>query len=275
MQLHKTMRLAGVTLSAAALALLTAEGTAAAHEQASSPDLPGQVTSVASGDFVLQKYDGSTETVDTTDATTYAEPGSSVAPPGVYDGENVAVTLDPTVSSPTATTVVVFPERVDGRVTDVAGSTVTLTNRRGAHTVIVSPGTKYYQKGATPTGVSDGEAVAVFGLPDAGTPGELDAQVVAIFRPPAQSQSQPQPPAPQATQLQPQPPTAAATQWPRGAAPGTPPAAPHTPPNGSWPIPSGATAPHGPQGAPGAAGAPGPRGGFGGPGSGGPGFGHR
>ena len=45
MQLHKTMRLAGVTLSAAALALLTAEGTAAAHEQASSPDLRG------TGDF--------------------------------------------------------------------------------------------------------------------------------------------------------------------------------------------------------------------------------
>src|ERR1700684_1295271 len=109
MQLHKTMRTTGVSLSAAALALLTAEGTAAAHEGTSSPDLRGRVTSVASGDFVLQKYDGSTETVDTTDATTYAEPGSSIAPPGVYDGENVAVALDPTASSPPGPHVVVFP----------------------------------------------------------------------------------------------------------------------------------------------------------------------
>src|SRR5580700_3138393 len=183
MQLHKTMRRARVSLSAVALALLTAEGPAAAHERTSSPGLRGRVTSVASGDVVLQKYDGTTETVDTTDATTYSEPGSSIAPPGVYDGENVAVTLDPTASSPTATNVVVFPETVGGRVTNVAGSTVTLTNRRGTVTVIVSPSTKYYQKGATPSAVSDGEVVNVFGLPDPGTPGKLDAQVVAIFGP--------------------------------------------------------------------------------------------
>ncbi len=277
MQLHKTMRLAGVTLSAAALALLTAEGTAAAHEGTSSPDLRGRVTSVASGDFVLQKYDRSTETVDTTDATTYAEPGSSIAPPGVYDGENVAVTLDPTTSNPTATNVVVFPERVDGRVTNVAGSTVTLTNKRGADTVILSPSTKYYQKGRTPTGVSNGEGVTVFGLPDPGTPGGLDAQVVAIFSPPVQPQ--PRPPAPQSTQPQPpvpqpqpQPTTAAVTQWPRGAAPATQSAAP---PTGGWPSPSGPSGPRGPQGGPGATGAPGPHSGFGGQGFGEPGFGHR
>jgi hypothetical protein len=270
MQLHKTMRLAGVTLSAAALALLTAEGTAAAHEGTSSPDLRGRVTSVASGDFVLQNYDGSTKTVDTTEATTYAEPGSSIAPPGVYDGENVAVTLDPTASNPTATSVIVFPERVDGSVTNVAGSTVTLSNKRGADTVIVSPGTKYYQKGATPTGVSNGEGVTVFGLPDPGTPGELDAQVVAICSPPAQ----PQPPAPQVTQ--PQPTTGAVSQWPNASAPAAQPAAPHSPPTGGWSAPNGPSAPHGPQGGPGPAGAPGPRdGGFGGQGFGGPGFGHR
>ena len=82
MQLHKTMRTAGVSLSAVALALLTAEGPAAAHERTSVPDLRGRVTSVASRDFVLQKCDGTTETVDTTDATTYSEPGSSIAAPG-------------------------------------------------------------------------------------------------------------------------------------------------------------------------------------------------
>jgi len=183
MQLHKTMRVAGVSLSAAALALLTAEGSAAAYEGTSSPDLRGRVTSVASGDFVLQKHDGPTETVDTTPGTTYSEPGSSVAPAGVLDGESVAVTMDPTGSSPTATAVVVFPERVSGRVANVSGSTVTVTNRRETDTVLVSPSTKYYEKGTTPTGVSQGELVSAFGLPDSSTQGELDAQVVAIFGP--------------------------------------------------------------------------------------------
>ena len=203
MQLHKTMRVAGVSLSAAALALLTAEGPAAPHEGSSSPDLRGRVTSVASGDFVLQKYDGSTETVDTTGSTTYAEPGSSTALPGVLNGENVAVTLDPSTSSPTATNVVVFPKRVSGRVTNVSGSTVTLSNRKGDDTVLVSPSTKYFERGTTPTGVSQGELVSAFGLPDSTSPGELDAQVVAIFGP-QPPQPQPQTPAP-VTPSQPQP----------------------------------------------------------------------
>jgi hypothetical protein len=65
---------------------------------------------MASGEVVLQKHDGTTETVDTTDATSDSEPGSSIAPPGVYDGENVSVTLDPTASTPTATNVVCSPK---------------------------------------------------------------------------------------------------------------------------------------------------------------------
>jgi hypothetical protein len=80
-----------------------------------------------------RKYDGTTETVDTS-GTTYSEPETSVVPPGLEDGENVAVNLDSTASSATATDVIVFPERVNGRVRNVAGATVTLTNRHGTHT---------------------------------------------------------------------------------------------------------------------------------------------
>lgn len=277
MQLHKTMRLAGVSLSAAALALLSAEGPAAAHERMATPDLRGRVTSVASGDFVLQKHDGTSETVDTSSATTYSEPGSSNAPSGVSDGENVAITLDPSAPSPTATNVAVFPERVGGRVTMVVGSTVTLSSARGTETVIVSPSTKYAQKGASPTGVTDGELVSVFGLPDAGTPGALDAQVVAIFSPatPPQQQSpqpqqpqtqQPQPQQPQTQQPQPQQPATADAAI--GGHDGTPAAQPaptpapaHNPvPGGNWSAPSGLALPHVPTGSPGAAGAPGPLG---------------
>jgi hypothetical protein len=266
MQMHKTMRLAGVSLSAAALALLIAETPVVAHERTSAADLRGRVTSVASGDFVLQKNDGTTETVDTTDATIYSEPGSSIAPPGVYDGENVAVTLDPAALSPTATNVVVFPEKLGGRVTNVAGSTVTLTNKRGTDTVIVSPSTKYSQRGASPTGVGNGEVVTVYGLPDAGTPGVLDAQVVAIFSP-ATPQSQ----TPSTT--------AAVTPGGRGGAPQVQPAAPqaatHSAPNGEWSTPNGPAVPHTPAGNPGSAGTSGPLGGHSPGGFGGQGVGHR
>jgi hypothetical protein len=257
MQLQ-TLRVAGVSLSAAALALLAAEGPAAAHERTGAPDLRGRITSVTSADFVLQKYDGTTETVDTMSGTTYSEPGTSVAPAGVQDGENVAVTLDPSTSTPSATNVTVFPETVSGRVSRVSGSTVTLTTRRGTETVLVSPDTKYYEKGATPTDVSPGERVTAFGLPDPSTVGALDAQIVAIFNAPPQPEPQPQPqtdavnPGPQVgPPAQPAPPQGA-TQGPGGW-------------NGS--APHAPTAPHGSWGGPG----PG-----GGPGSGSPSFGgHR
>jgi hypothetical protein len=263
MQLNKTMRTTGISLSVAALVLLAAEGPAAAHEGTSSPDLRGRVTSVASGDFVIQKYDGTTETVDTTSGTTYGEPGTSVTLPGVQDSENVAITLDPSASSPTATNVVVFPERVSGRVSNVAGSTVTLRNRRGTDTVLVSPNTKYYEKGTSPTGVSDGQLVTAFGLPDATTPGdELDAQVVAIFGPAPQPAPQPVPtPAPATT-----PTTTAVTPGPQPGGPQVQPTAPQTPSapsTTSWnrSTPGGASFPHGLPGGPGNSGGPGFRGG--------------
>jgi Domain of unknown function (DUF5666) len=271
MQLHKTMRLAGVSLSAAALALITAEGPAAAHEGTSSPDLRGRVTSVASGDFVIQKYDGTTETLDTTSGTTYSEPGSSLALPGVVNGENVAVSLDPSASSPTATKVVVLPERVSGRVTNIAGSTITLSNRRGTDIVLVSSDTKYYEKGTTPTGVSDGEQVTAFGLPDTTTPGALDAQIVAIFN----SATPPQPhPTPQPA---PTPTTTAVTSGPQSGGPQAQPAEPPAPATGAvgWHGSAPAATPlaHGTPGGPGNQGGPGWRGGnagrFGGQGFGG------
>ncbi len=276
MQLHKTMRIAGVSLSAAALALLTAEGPAAAHERTTSQDLRGRVTSVASRDFVLQKYDGTTATVATTDATTYSEAGSSISMPAVYEGENVAVALDSTASSPTATNVVVFAEELGGRVATVAGPTVMLTDKRGTDTVIVSPSTRYYQKGADPTGVSDGEMVTVFGLPDAGTTGELDAQVLAIFNP--ATPPQPQIRLPQREPQQPNPPTTTAVTPgghvgnPQGqlAVPRTP---AHSPGIGGWSSQNG-LAVHAPTGSPGFAGTSGPQDAHSPNGFDGPSFGH-
>ena len=172
-----------------------------------------------------------------------------------------------------------FPEKVSGRVTNVAGSTITLNQRRGTSTVLVSSDTKYYEKGTTPTGVSDGQHVVASGLPDTTTPGALDAQVVAIFSPAAQPQQRPAPqpaPVPTTTEVTP------------GSQPGGPlvhPATPQTPgaPSAtSWnhSAPSGTPSNHGSSGEPPNSGGPGSRGGSSGGsgesgGSGGQGFGQR
>ncbi len=145
--------------------------------------------------------------------------------------------------------------------------------------MLVSPSTKYFEKGATPTGVSVGQVVTAFGLPDPSTPGELDAQVVAIFTQATPPQPLPQPQTHPHPQPQPQPQTAAVMQWPRVGNPEAHPAAPLAPKpgavGGDWSTPSGPSAAHGPSGGPGTPGAAGPRGGGGPGGFGGQGFGHR
>ena len=181
----------------------------------------------------------------------------------------MAVTLDPTAQSPTATNVVVFPERVGGRVTNVAGSTVTLTNTRGTDTVLVSPSTKYYEKGASPTGVSNGEVVTVFGLPHAGTPGELDAAGRRHLQPGASPS--PSPAAAAARRA------AASVRLGAVGTPGSSRPSPNADPRrpGGLVGPGRACGPHVPTGSAGTAGTPGPLSGHSPGGFGVQGFGHR
>jgi hypothetical protein len=196
MQLNRTMRIAGITVSGAALGLLPAAGVASAHDaDSSNPSLHGRVESVGSGEFVVKTFHGGTVTVDTTGTTAYSELGNSAPLPGVVDGEWVAISLDPLAQAPTATSVTVFPESVGGKVTGVSGSNVTLASRQGARTVLLTPSTTFVQKDAAPTGVSVGELVVAAGLPDPSTPTTLDAQRVFIVTP----HTAPNPPQPQPT----------------------------------------------------------------------------
>ena len=130
MQLNRTTRIAGITVSGAALGLLPAAGVAAAHDAGSSgAGLHGRVVSVGMGDFVLDTFHGGTTTVDTIGSTAYSELGSSTPLPGVVDGEWVSVGLDPSAQSPTAMSVTVFPQSVGGKVTN-PGSSVMLPRGR-------------------------------------------------------------------------------------------------------------------------------------------------
>jgi hypothetical protein len=183
--LKKQTRRAGVTLTAATLALMAAEGVASATLVApttSPPDVvEGTVSSVATDAFTLTSDGGNVEAIATMPSTTYDETGSSVPLTGVADGEHVAVVLDPTEAAPTATKVTVLLDRLSGRVVDISGSTIRLAHRGGLRAFEVTPSTHYSEAGTAENGVTDGEYVTAFGTDNSSAaPSELVAKYVDI-----------------------------------------------------------------------------------------------
>jgi hypothetical protein len=143
------------------------------------------VTSVGTSSFTLATHKGASETIDTTPTTTYREQGTPVAPKGLAGGENVAVQLDPSDSTPTADSVTIVLDHVGGKVSAVTSSTITLSGPRGTtREVAVSPSTVYYDGSSTVSGVSVGEYATAYGTPDGTTPSEIDAQYVDVDKAP-------------------------------------------------------------------------------------------
>jgi hypothetical protein len=254
MQLNRTLRIAGFTASGVALGLLPSVGAVGAHEDPTGgPGLQGRVVSVGSGEFVVESGPGDTQTIDTTASTTYTEVGNSTPLPGVLNGEWVARNLDPSSASPSATSVIVFPESAGGTVTGASGSTIMLASRWGPRTIVVGPGTSYTEKGVTSIDVSDGEFVVASGLPDQSTPGAIDAQNVSIVSPstpvPFTAIPSGERPCPPQAQVQPtaQPDVTADTTAPSGVVSHQPEAAPSGPPPTSFPSSNGWTSTPGPR----------------------------
>lgn len=175
---RRNARRIGATLSATTLALLAAQGPASAH--AKSDVVEGTVSSVTEGLLKVATADGTTDSIVTTPATTYAESGSTTALSGVTDGERVAVRLDPSSATLTATKVTVLLNRLSGRVVGVNGSTIRLAERHGQRAFVVSPATRYVEGGTAVTGVTNGEFVTAFGMPAAPAPAEMVASYVDI-----------------------------------------------------------------------------------------------
>lgn len=199
----KNVRNVGITLSAASLGLLAAEGTAGAHESDSAPDqVAGTVTSVATDSITVQAPDGTSQTVETTPSTTYRETGTSTVPT-VVKGDHVDVKLDPADATPTATAITVLLDRVSGRVVSVDGSTVRLAERHGSRDFLTTASTTYNEVPSTstsstsaPTGLASGEYVTAFGLRSSATPSEIVAQFVDIVSPKIPTPPRPVPPQP-------------------------------------------------------------------------------
>jgi hypothetical protein len=181
-QLKRTLRFTGISLAMAGAGVVGAAGAASAHDDgASGPALWGTVTAVGTGSFTITTHPGTTEIIDTTATTTYAEPGTTVAPAAVVEGQDVVVRLDPADATPTAVEVTVLLDRVSGKVTDVTATSITLSGARGTTPdVVISPSTTYYEGKTPATAVTDGEFVTAFGTWDTTTPTELDALFVDI-----------------------------------------------------------------------------------------------
>lgn len=179
--LKRTLRNTGISLTVVGVGVVGAAGAASAHGDGAQV-VRGTVTGLGSGTFTITTHRGTTETIDTTPTTTYAETGTLVAPTGVLQGQDVAVRLDPADATPTAVEVTIILDRVSGKVTGVTSTSITLAGPWGTtrDVAISSPGTTYYDGKTTATGVTVGEFVIAFGTWDTTTPSELDALFVDI-----------------------------------------------------------------------------------------------
>lgn len=178
----QTLRNTGLSLTVAAVGIVAAESAASAHDGGNPSDwVVGSVTGLGTDSFTITTHGGSTETIDTTPTTAYAETGTTVPPTTVATGEEVLVALDPSDTTPTAVKITVLLDRLSGKVTDVTANSITLSGPRdSSRDVVISSSTLYYDGSSTATGVTDGEFVTAFGTWDATTPTELDAQFVDI-----------------------------------------------------------------------------------------------
>jgi uncharacterized membrane protein YgcG len=181
----RTLMNAGVSLTVVGAGALVAEGAASAHDAVEHDGVAhhvvrGVVTAVGTDSFTISNHQG-TETIDTTTTTTFAEPGTPVAPTTVAIGQTVAASLDPTATTPTAVRVTVLLNRLSGKVINVTGSSITLSGPRSTtRQAIISPSTMVFSGKTAATNVTVGEFVTVFGTRDATTPNELDALSIDI-----------------------------------------------------------------------------------------------
>ena len=181
-QWKRTLRNTGISLTVVGMGVVAAAGAASAHGDGPVVwGVRGTVTGVGTGSFTITTHQGTTETIDTTTTTTYAETGTLVAPTAVAQGQDVAVRLDPADTTPTAVEITVILDRVSGKVTGVTDSSITLSGpRHTTRDVVISSGTTYYDGTTTAAGVTAGEFVIAFGTSDTTTPSELDAVFVDI-----------------------------------------------------------------------------------------------
>jgi hypothetical protein len=131
------------------------------------------VTSLSGTTINAKLRGGAAISIATTSATTFREAGSTVALAAVQPREHILVrgTFDRATHSVQAKQVVIVAPSMTGVVTNVAGSTITLTGRNAVqHTISIGTSTKIEQAGqtATPQAIAVGSVVTAQGTRGAG-----------------------------------------------------------------------------------------------------------
>jgi hypothetical protein len=150
------------------------------------PQTAGAVTAIGGDTITIARRDGTSETIQTTDATTYHR--------GNADGSRADVTVGSTIVATgergsdgrlTATSVTVLPARVVGTVTSVAGDTISVTRPDGTTlTVHVSTTTTIRVAGVDGPTIADVKTGMVIAVEGSGRPdGSLDASAIRAGQP--------------------------------------------------------------------------------------------
>ena len=118
-----------------------------------------------------------------TGSTVISAGGVTIAWGQIATGDHVRVVAD-TSNPGDAADVQVAAAELGGKVSAVSGPDVTLGHGHWSATVVLGPGTAYFQghTSATSAAVVVGAKIFVLGLPDPTTPGDVDALVVYVLK---------------------------------------------------------------------------------------------
>jgi hypothetical protein len=142
----------------------------------------GLVTAASSTSVTVTGGNGTPETFVITGTTTFAEGKTTVLPAALVVGEDAFIKALPSAPT-TATSIDISLPRVLGKVTVIAGTTLTVEGFKGVTSTIDTDGTTTFTKDGATAGLSDvavGDFVSAQGLIGA-TPTTLDASSVSIL----------------------------------------------------------------------------------------------
>ncbi len=148
-------------------------------------DMGLTVTKVSGQTISAKRQDGTAVTVHVTSSTTYERAGKQVSLSAVTAGEMIGVmgqrNSDGSVN---ATRVAIILPGFRGQVTAVSGSTITITDPRGTHTINVTGSTTYTTDGGSASSLSavvKGVEIEAVGTKNAD--GSLNAEAVEVETP--------------------------------------------------------------------------------------------
>ncbi|HEY8282789.1 MAG TPA: DUF5666 domain-containing protein [Chloroflexota bacterium] len=140
------------------------------------------VTGVSGNTITATTRDGGTVTITVNGSTTYDEAGATVTLAAIQSGQRISLRGSSTgTNAVTATNIAIILPVENGVVTNVSGTTLTITSFDGStHVINLETGTRFQKAGAseTATDVTSGSAITATGPTN--SDGSLNADLVTI-----------------------------------------------------------------------------------------------